>query len=121
MKCVYINLDSAQARREAIEANFARHAAPGWTLRRFAALDAAHVESKPVPGKATPQERACFASHRAVIAESQADEGHLFVLEDDSLFCARTCRLVDKALAANDRKAAHLFAVRNGCNIKRII
>ena len=99
MKCVYINLDRATDRRVALEQNFALHAAPGWTLQRFAALDTAYVEAKPVPGKATPPERACFSSHRQVIADNCDDDNHLFVLEDDSLFCAKTCRLVDKAVA----------------------
>lgn len=102
MKCVYINLEQATDRREALGRNFAQCAAPGWTLHRFAALDTAYVQSRPVPGKATPVERACFSSHHQVIAENCDDDAALFILEDNSLFCAKSCRLIDKAVAELD-------------------
>ena len=59
-----------------------------------------------------------------ILATIQARRPEAYFGFPESLFVkvnALAPGLVDKALAANDRKAAHLFAVRNGCNIKRII
>jgi len=44
-------------------------------------------------------ERACFGSHHEVITENCDDDAALFILEDDSLFCAKSCCLIDKAVA----------------------
>lgn len=86
LRCVYINLDRAVKRREALEASFARHAGPGFELARFAAVNAADDASNLVPGKARAADRACFMSHRQVIMEHPKDGPPLMVLEDDATF-----------------------------------
>jgi hypothetical protein len=87
MKCIYINLDGATRRRDAIEASFHRHARPGFDLQRFAAVDTAAVEQRGIEGRAKPAEKACFASHRDVILGHDPDPAKpLMVLEDDAQF-----------------------------------
>ena len=101
MECRYINLESAVARRETLEASFALSARPGWRLDRWPATTAAQVEADGVQGRLPPAHKACFLSHRALITANAASPGHLMVLEDDSQFCVRTCTLVDQILSNN--------------------
>lgn len=84
MRAVYINLDTAAERRALLEASFARVPQAGWELARFPAVTAA--EAAAAPGAILPTEKACFESHRRVIAQSLADDRPLFVLEDDVAF-----------------------------------
>lgn len=81
MRCVYINLPSAQDRRARMESHFAAVAPAGVSLERLEAFDATSVQS--IPGAATPTEKACFRSHREAIATHHDGEMPLLVLEDD--------------------------------------
>lgn len=101
MECLYINLDTAVARRESLEACFRKNARPGWTLHRWPATTAADVEAMGVEGRLPPAHKACFLSHKALISAHAARPGHLMVLEDDAEFGVRTCTLVDQILANN--------------------
>jgi GR25 family glycosyltransferase involved in LPS biosynthesis len=99
MDCVYINLYSRPDRRQSIEDNFSRIRTSGWTLSRFEAVDTAWVAQADVPGQVSPAEKACFVSHRNLIREHLASDASLMVLEDDTVFGAATCGLVDRDLA----------------------
>ncbi len=99
MHCFYINLDSAAARRASIEASFGRIKASGWTLERFPALTAQHVEGLGVPGALRPAEKACLLSHRAALARSLDVDGHAFILEDDTVFSDKTAAVLELLLA----------------------
>lgn len=101
MECFYINLESATARRQTLEASFIQSARPGWTLKRWPATTAAQVEANAVPGRLPSAHKACFLSHHALIADRAERPGHLMVLEDDAIFGTRTCELVDQILANN--------------------
>lgn len=83
MRCVYINLPQATARRAHMEAEFARSAPEGVSLERFHAMDAATAAH--LPGQARAPEKACFLSHRNAIAAHHDGETPLLVLEDDVL------------------------------------
>ena len=100
--CYYINLETAVERRQQIEANFSVHGAPGWTLTRFAATDAALVADSQVPGTLTSAEKACFLSHRALLRSLQDAVGPVMILEDDAIIGRHACALID-TLIANPR------------------
>lgn len=98
-RCVFINLASAVGRRRNVEASFAAVAPPSWSLDRFEAVDAA--TGAKLPGSLSPNEKGCFASHRAAISASLADENHLFVAEDDIAFSAQAFGVLDGLLSQN--------------------
>lgn len=98
MKAVYINLDSATARRAQLEAGFGRVAHPGWKLERFSAIAASAAAA--IPGRLEPQHKGCFASHRQLIADNLGDEQPLLVLEDDALFSRATFPVLNAMLSA---------------------
>jgi hypothetical protein len=94
MKCLYINLDSAQARREDLEASFRTHAPAGWQLIRVPALGPADVEG--VAGAITSREKACWKSHREAIFAALADAEDVLIVEDDTRFGPRTFEMIDR-------------------------
>lgn len=98
MKCFYINLDSAVERRAAIESNFSAVRKDGWDLTRLAAFDADYVNRHKIAGRLKPAEKACFLSHKKIIAENRESHEPLFIVEDDVLFGRRTFSLVEKFL-----------------------
>ena len=101
MECLYINLESAVARRDTLEASFRRSALPGWTLERWPATTAAQVEADNIEGRLPSGHKGCFLSHRALISAHATRPGHLMVLEDDAQYGARTCTLIDQILSNN--------------------
>jgi GR25 family glycosyltransferase involved in LPS biosynthesis len=101
MDCIYINLDSAVERKRHIEQNFAACKTPGWTLTRFPAIDTAYVERNNIAGAAKPAEKACLLSHLTLMRERLGDEESYLILEDDAMFGARSCALIDGVLARN--------------------
>lgn len=101
MQCRYINLAKAVERRSAIEASFARAAAPGWRLARFNAIDTAFVDAHRLEGARSKAEKACYLSHMAVIEAHAGSSEHLLVLEDDVEFGKATCEIVDGFLQQN--------------------
>lgn len=88
MRCLYINLDRAVDRREALEASFRAHAPPDWRLQRIAALGPEDGAAR--PGALTPAEKACWLSHRRAVAETVEDDAPVLIVEDDVAFSART-------------------------------
>lgn len=103
MECFYINLDSAQQRRQNLENNFESVTSPHWKLSRYSAKDAAAVEALQLPGRLRPTEKACFISHRDLILQSMQVEGHVMILEDDAHFGRMTCEAVDQHIVANSQ------------------
>jgi GR25 family glycosyltransferase involved in LPS biosynthesis len=94
--CVFINLADAAGRRASLEASSAAAAHDGWTLEGFEALGPADVAA--TPGALGSAAKACFASHRAVIAAHLEDEAPLFVAEDDTVFSRGAFAAVDRLL-----------------------
>jgi GR25 family glycosyltransferase involved in LPS biosynthesis len=95
MECVYINLDNAAARREAIEGSFQEHNSPGWILKRFPAIDVGYVKQNSIAGRIRDEEKGCFLSHKIIIERSVDLEDHLFILEDDVCFGRQSMAIVD--------------------------
>lgn len=96
MRCIYINLDAAHARRTRIEGNFSEYRREGWRLQRFAAIDATQVEVAQIAGSLRATEKACFLSHRGIIQESLGDDNPILLLEDDATFGRHTCQAIDR-------------------------
>jgi GR25 family glycosyltransferase involved in LPS biosynthesis len=99
MDCVYINLESRPDRRHYIESNFNQNRAYGWNISRFDAVNIARVAEENIQGAATAAEKGCFASHRNLIRQHLSSDNPLMVLEDDAMFGATTCRVIDTSLA----------------------
>ncbi|BBK41836.1 hypothetical protein STVA_18560 [Allostella vacuolata] len=98
MRCGFINLDRALERRARLEESFRRYGKAGWTLGRFPALSAGHVEDAGVAGRLRPAEKACFLSHLHLLERLSTDDGHCMILEDDAVFGPRSCQLIDAAI-----------------------
>lgn len=98
MKAIFINLDTAEARRAQIEASFASVPHERWELTRFSAVRAAEMEK--APGSIEPAEKACFESHRRLIGENLGNDDPLFVLEDDAAFSKLTFPFLEQAAKA---------------------
>ncbi|MBS0334049.1 MAG: glycosyltransferase family 25 protein [Proteobacteria bacterium] len=96
--CVYINLAAAADRRASLEASFAAAQTDGWTLERFAALGPADIAD--LPGKLSPPEKACFASHRAALARHLVGDDPVMIVEDDAVFAPQAFGVLDALLAA---------------------
>ncbi len=101
MDCIYINLDSAEDRRLNLEKNFAAHKKPGWKLTRFPAIDKIFVARNNIAGAAKPGEKGCFLSHQILMEQHLGDDRSYLVMEDDAIFGARTCTLIESALESN--------------------
>jgi len=95
MKVFYINLDSESERRKILERNFADCRRDGWSLSRFCAMDIAHVNATKVSGSLRPAEKACYLSHKDLLASQLDDQESIMVLEDDACFGKHTCAIVD--------------------------
>jgi GR25 family glycosyltransferase involved in LPS biosynthesis len=96
--CVFINLPAATTRRAGVEASFAAAPTGDWALQRFVALGPNDVLD--IPGSISPTEKACFASHRAALAETLGDQDHLMIVEDDAVFSPQTFTVIDGLLDA---------------------
>jgi glycosyl transferase family 25 len=95
--CVLINLPTAVERRRSVEASFAAAAAGDWSLQRFEALDAGQIAA--APGSLKPAEKACFASHRAALAQHLEDDDPVLIVEDDAVFSPQAFGVLDGMLA----------------------
>jgi GR25 family glycosyltransferase involved in LPS biosynthesis len=101
MDCFYINLDSATQRKLKFENNFAAFKKQNWNLSRFSAIDTEFVKTHNIVGTSRPAEKGCFLSHKILIGENLTDDKTIFILEDDAVFGARTCGLIEAALKQN--------------------
>jgi GR25 family glycosyltransferase involved in LPS biosynthesis len=86
--------------------NFQKTRLPNWTLTRSVAIDTAYIHDHCTPGRLRPSQKACFLSHRQVIGQSLEHDEPIYILEDDAVFGAGTCRtielLLDSALAQKE-------------------
>jgi GR25 family glycosyltransferase involved in LPS biosynthesis len=97
MRCLYINLDKAEDRRRSLEQNFRGTAPKTWTLERVSAAGPADVSR--VPGRCTPAEKGCFASHIRALEMSLSDAADVLIVEDDEMFSARSFEVIETILA----------------------
>ncbi len=90
LSVIYINLDSAEARRASISENLRRYLPAEVNVQRLAAFNAAYVQTHKIPGKIRSGEKGCFLSHKAAIKKSIETPGPVLILEDDALIGAGT-------------------------------
>jgi GR25 family glycosyltransferase involved in LPS biosynthesis len=107
--CVFINLDSAAARRVDIEASFAQNKGGAWTLTRFPAVPASDPRVASLPGGLRPAEKACFLSHRLALASRIGSPDPVLMLEDDAVFGPHTAEAVDRVIFSNEALGWDLF------------
>ena len=90
MQCHVINVASAKDRRERFISNYNQFAPPDWKLSVFAAVTPDDVAD--IGGSIRPVEKACFESHRRLIAQlaRQRHEQPPFIFEDDAVFLPQT-------------------------------
>jgi hypothetical protein len=100
VRAVYINLDAAAERRELLEASFRAANRGHDVLERFPALGPADVAE--IAGSQIPAHKACFASHRAVLARYDDPAEDLLVLEDDAVLGPHTFRVLEALSAVSD-------------------
>lgn len=98
MDCYYINLASETEKRAQLEKNFAQHNTLNWSLQRFEALDKTYVEANNVQGQLSNGAKGCFLSHRQLMNQNIANPEHLFLIEDDIVFCNKTQTTVKKII-----------------------
>jgi len=95
MDCFYINLDSETDRKLSITSSFASNADSRWLLTRVPAIDVSYVAQNQIKGTLRAEEKACFLSHRKIIADNAEAGRNIFILEDDVIFGKKTCYFVD--------------------------
>ena len=98
MQCIYINLDEAEARREAVERTFRENCPASWTLERLPAFDRAYVEQAKIPGTLSAGEKACFLSHLRALESSMESDGPVLIAEDDVELGPATAGVLDDVI-----------------------
>ena len=76
MDVFYVNLESAVARREQIEANFKQVKKDGWKLHRFAALGPSYVQANNIGGRLSAPRKASSLSQMKIIKENRNATKH---------------------------------------------
>ena len=99
MKCLYINLDSASARRAAVERSFAAHVAPGWDLLRVQAVDVDSVRRRSIGGAISDTAKACYLSHKHAIDCIANISKTSMIIEDDTVFGRRSMGAIAASVA----------------------
>lgn len=98
LHCLYINLDAQQGRREALAANFARHAPKRWQLERIPAVDKRMLPENMAGGPLSDAAKACLLSHVAAVRRACELPGDVLILEDDAWFGANTGNIVSEIM-----------------------
>jgi GR25 family glycosyltransferase involved in LPS biosynthesis len=119
VRCFYINLDTATARAQHVEASFAAAAPRGRQLIRFPAVQADGAAN--IPGDLSPAEKGCFASHRAILAGNLGDSAALHVTEDDVRFLPRTFEVIDEILGEGPADWDILFTDYIVCDFHTLV
>jgi GR25 family glycosyltransferase involved in LPS biosynthesis len=96
MNCHYINLSFEHEKRRLIEANFHEFNTKNWNLHRFEAIDKNFVQTNQIKGQISDGAKGCFLSHRALMNQNIQSDNHLYIVEDDVVFCNKTQHLAEK-------------------------
>lgn len=94
---IYINLDSAEARRNLIDLSIANaYFSDRWSFFRFSAVSADSEAVKSASGKLSGAYKGNFLSHLSCLRLSAEKDTHLLVAEDDVQFSAQTGRILEE-------------------------
>jgi GR25 family glycosyltransferase involved in LPS biosynthesis len=95
----YINLDRAVERRAAIEQSIGRAGFSGrWSFFRVSAVSADSDLVRQTPGRNSGAYKGNFLSHMQCVEWATQSDAHLFVVEDDVMFCRETGPLVEQVI-----------------------
>ena len=94
---IYINLDRSMERRDAMEAELARHGL-GERYRRYPAADGNILGG---PTSLTDSEMGCFTSHYSIVKENRDGAKHLHIVEDDVMFSRLTERMISHIVTSS--------------------
>ena len=97
---VYLNLNPAVERREALEQNFRQYASESWRLVRAEAISASDVQSMGIAGTVRPAEKACYLTHLAALQSAQQSPTPLWIREDDTRIGRHTASAIEQMLTA---------------------
>jgi GR25 family glycosyltransferase involved in LPS biosynthesis len=118
MRCFYINLDRASARREALESRFAECAPSGWSLTRVPAVGP--DEAGAHGGTLAPLgAKGCYLSHVRALEMALDVSGDVFILEDDATFSRRSLEALAHLLASPDWEL--FFADLSICHVAKYV
>jgi GR25 family glycosyltransferase involved in LPS biosynthesis len=109
MNCHYINLSFEHEKRHLIEANFHQFNSKKWVLNRFEAIDKNFFQTNQVKGQLSDGAKGCFLSHRALMNQHIKSDSHLYIVEDDVVFCNKTQHLVEKVTSLDSMDWDMLF------------
>ncbi len=102
----YINMDASLQRRAAMEARFE---AIGLAHRytRFAGIDGRTLDASRSP--LSPGELGCFMSHYRCIVESDVEDHHIHIVEDDVVLAPQNASLLEQVIGDAAPKCDILF------------
>ena len=86
MNCFYINLSTAKNRKLWIEENFLKYNLHNWSLIRFNAFDKNSNYINTIKGRSSNAEKACYLSHKEIIANNLGATHPYLIFEDDTYF-----------------------------------
>jgi GR25 family glycosyltransferase involved in LPS biosynthesis len=89
----YINMDSSPERRAAMEAQFERFGCAD-RYARFAGIDGRTLDGS--RSRLSPGELGCFMSHYQCLVDSDVEDHHVHIVEDDVVFAPQTMGLLDQ-------------------------
>lgn len=98
MKYSFINLNDSIDRKEFVFENFRKYSHREKNIIRVEAVDTNYVNEYKVAGKLKPNEKACYLSHCKAIELSMKHDDHVFIAEDDVLFCERSTKVIEKVI-----------------------
>lgn len=102
MKYFFINLDSCVDRREFVFENFKNTSSGEKRIDRVSAVDIEHIINDGVSGTIRQNEKACYLSHYKAIQSSLVHNDHIFIAEDDVLFCDQSTLVIEKVINSID-------------------
>ena len=98
MEYSFINLDSCVERKRFVESNFSSAANKQKNITRIDAVDTAYIATHKVAGILRDNEKACYLSHCKAIEASITHNDHVFIAEDDVLFCERSTQVTETVI-----------------------
>jgi GR25 family glycosyltransferase involved in LPS biosynthesis len=105
MKYSFINLESCADRREFVLNNFRSTSDDEQQIDRISAVDTEQIVKEGISGKLKPNEKACYFSHYKAIQSSLTHNDHVFIAEDDVVFCKQSTVVMNSMVDTIDEKS----------------
>lgn len=105
MKYSFINLESCADRREFVLDNFRAASSGEQHIDRISAVDTEQIVKEGVSGNIKANEKACYLSHYKAIQASLMHNDHVFIAEDDVIFCERSTVVMNTMIDKIDQQS----------------